>query len=456
MKRSQRYSQNYRVLMQARQWILFVVVLLVAGPGVLSAQVEQCDAEVNAEALGGPIFLVNEPIRISANIGAGDVTGGDENYLDISTFGFLLDCSGDDTYPSCTAQGNTVIYANDITTDCKDSAGDDVVFDAVVNGDRVDFTANSGLPVRNFANTTCNVQFDVVVTALADDNPGDTIVQILGWLSQDGVCDNGLNASGSSSVSFDISARRAQFRVTKDFTDDNPASVDVHLSCNTGLPLDQSKTISEFDGGVTFVVNSYDAGELDCHVTENPVPAGYTESYAAGTVDGVADTISDDENGCHYLDVIDGTFTCVVTDTVDETAITVHKEWIGDFEENDISQYASADWTCYNTRQSPSGDAGTFGGGLEFNGDSSDNIEGLYPHYDGTSYCTVTENGVDDAVETDDSDCSSVAVTLGTNNECTIYNTLFLEGIPTLSQYGMALLALLMLTAGLLGVRRVV
>jgi hypothetical protein len=43
---------------------------------------------------------------------------------------------------------------------------------------------------------------------------------------------------------------------------------------------------------------------------------------------------------------------------------------------------------------------------------------------------------------------------VGENASCTIYNTVFFEGIPTLSQYGMAILALLMLGAGFVGFRR--
>ena len=37
---------------------------------------------------------------------------------------------------------------------------------------------------------------------------------------------------------------------------------------------------------------------------------------------------------------------------------------------------------------------------------------------------------------------------------CAITNTVFYEGIPTLSQYGLALLALLMLGVGFVGIRR--
>jgi len=40
------------------------------------------------------------------------------------------------------------------------------------------------------------------------------------------------------------------------------------------------------------------------------------------------------------------------------------------------------------------------------------------------------------------------------SNGCEITNTVFFEGIPTLSQYGLALMALLMLGVGMVGFRR--
>jgi hypothetical protein len=45
-------------------------------------------------------------------------------------------------------------------------------------------------------------------------------------------------------------------------------------------------------------------------------------------------------------------------------------------------------------------------------------------------------------------------VSVGHGGSCTITNTLFFEGIPTLNHYGMALMALLMLGLGVLGLRR--
>ena len=43
---------------------------------------------------------------------------------------------------------------------------------------------------------------------------------------------------------------------------------------------------------------------------------------------------------------------------------------------------------------------------------------------------------------------------VGVGDSCIIINTLFFEGIPTLNQYGMAIMALLMLGIGMLGFRR--
>jgi hypothetical protein len=47
-------------------------------------------------------------------------------------------------------------------------------------------------------------------------------------------------------------------------------------------------------------------------------------------------------------------------------------------------------------------------------------------------------------------------VSVGSGDSCTITNTVFFEGIPTLNQYGMAIMALLMLGMGFVGFRRFV
>ncbi|HMB58569.1 MAG TPA: IPTL-CTERM sorting domain-containing protein [Xanthomonadales bacterium] len=73
------------------------------------------------------------------------------------------------------------------------------------------------------------------------------------------------------------------------------------------------------------------------------------------------------------------------------------------------------------------------------------------------SNCWVVETVYDSGVEVDN-DCGfdSLQISAGVGGSCLITNTVFFEGIPTLSQYGMAILALLMLGLGFVGFRRFV
>jgi len=63
------------------------------------------------------------------------------------------------------------------------------------------------------------------------------------------------------------------------------------------------------------------------------------------------------------------------------------------------------------------------------------------------------ESNDDNVVDTENG-CGEFRVYPGDEHECEIVNTVFFEGIPTLNQYGMAILALLMLGAGFAGFRR--
>ena len=67
-----------------------------------------------------------------------------------------------------------------------------------------------------------------------------------------------------------------------------------------------------------------------------------------------------------------------------------------------------------------------------------------------------TERVFTDAVEIDNPCRNDQSLTIGETAHCTLTNTVFFEGIPTLSRYGLALLALLMLGVGLIGFRRLV
>jgi len=268
---------------------------------------------------------------------------------------------------------------------------------------------------------------------------------------------------------------RATFAVTKVFTDGNPGEVDVTLSCNTGLILDQTKTISA-DSGVVFVVTDYTDGALNCELTEEPV-AGYTASYFDGS--------STNSTGCEFEQVPwGGQYTCVVTNEVDPVDIVVTKEWVfeGPSSGNGISQEYELTLWCdaeivggYNPyeqmQDAPSGGGSQYCGKIKVLADAQQ--EQIYdwctywqgngpdvftaeviPEYPGSN-CYVTEYVYDAGVEIENG-CKDLSVSAGVGDSCTITNTIFYEGIPTLSQYGVALLALLMLGMGFIGFRRFV
>ncbi len=269
----------------------------------------------------------------------------------------------------------------------------------------------------------------------------------------------------------------ASFNVRKEFSDGpNPTEVDVTISCNTGLPLIQSQTISE-TRDVTFIVKSFETGELDCNITEDlsdPALAGYTPHYYKEQSEVW------DADSCEYSDVKGGDeYYCSIVNTVDPVPVEITKDWIIDGMGGDqVDQHFELTLYCANghidggypedpTVKGPAqvecGPADTaFGKGgnkvpyescleLEGNGDSSFTPE-VIPDWPG-AHCWVVETVYDDSVEVDN-DCGDINVSHGEGDSCLITNTVFFEGIPTLSQYGMAIMALLMLGVGLVGFRR--
>jgi hypothetical protein len=252
------------------------------------------------------------------------------------------------------------------------------------------------------------------------------------------------------------SLNRATFLVYKDFTDDNPGAVDVHISCNTGLPLDQTKSITE-GVPVEFVIENYDPNvlALNCDISET-VPAGYAVSYFATTApSGFAggDVFSEDD-GCFYEDVRNGTFTCEITNTPIPVEVEVCKEWVYNASsDDDISDEFTVRLQCNAVIEDGyEVDEGIWRKSWNSDGEGCQ-IFTVHPEYGGNS-CTASEDVYDSAVESDDSDCSGLEIDIAQGAECTIVNTVFFEGIPTLNQYGLALLALLMLGVGFVGFRR--
>lgn len=262
----------------------------------------------------------------------------------------------------------------------------------------------------------------------------------------------------------------AGFAVNKRFMDQN--SIDgatFTLSCNTGLPLEQTITV-DADGGnyedlyVKFIVRDFESGTLDCELTEQ-VPTGYEASYSCDGESACSAGSNSPldayfQGPCSFTDVeLDDDNICFIRNYVAPVDVEVTKLWIDENPQFEGPTNAQMAWACVNARSSGNDlSLGTEEGFLEFQLPEQTLAFDVYPNFDPAqpTVCTVTEQfpGFDSDIESNDDDCESQAVSLGNGAACTVTNTRLYPGIPTLDQYGKLLLALLMLSAGLLAFRR--
>lgn len=262
----------------------------------------------------------------------------------------------------------------------------------------------------------------------------------------------------------------ARFTVTKRFMDQNNIrNVRFTLSCNTGLPLEQSITVQRpggpyQDAEITFVVTDFESGALDCQLREQ-VPTGYEASYScdgesncsAGTPSPVDPYFT---GPCEFTDVEQGDENlCFIRNYVRPVDVEVTKLWIDENQQFQGPTNAEMAWACVNARSS--GDdlsLGTEEGFLSFQLPEQTEPFSVYPNFDPAqpTVCTVMEEfpGFDSDIESDDSDCDGLEVSLGSGAACTVVNTRLYPGIPTLSDYGKLLLVILILGTALMAARR--
>lgn len=173
------------------------------GSGQALAQDRSCNSDIDMTVLGSGPFFLDEALRVSADIGAGQIRSG--TYLEIPAFGFALNCHIGQGFANCTSEGNTVEFLGNMETNCLDSAGNPVEL-VVPESNVIPMTTKSGLPIRTPANTQCNVQFDIAIRELAPE--GDRlIVEAMGWPIAGfptSTCDNGLTSSASATMGFQI------------------------------------------------------------------------------------------------------------------------------------------------------------------------------------------------------------------------------------------------------------
>lgn len=231
----------------------------------------------------------------------------------------------------------------------------------------------------------------------------------------------------------------ATFSVSKSFQDGNPATVPVSITCNSGLPLEQSFDISE-SRGVAFVLTSFNSGDPDCTIVEE-TPAGYEANYIGGDNGPSAD-------GCEFLGVQQGDqLKCLIENNVVPVTVTVAATWPVPAFPSDVAQVGSVSLDCSNVA------GGENYWEWDVDGEGSFEAEVL-PSYDGSTECTVAYSAEASAVEA--SGCEEpIQVNTGdAETGCTVEFTVFFEGIPTLDSYGLAVMALLFLGVGFVGFRR--
>jgi len=144
-------------------------------------------------------------------------------------------------------------------------------------------------------------------------------------------------------------------------------------------------------------------------------------------------------------------------DTPEVVALTVSKEWL--YSDPDLvgPDTARMRLDCHDVL--PGGDGELYGGNnmiwqWDITGDDS-RTANIYPNGTGNTFCYVTELNQSSEVELTSGCEWGVAVDYGgADQSCTVINTVFLEGIPTLNQYGLLLFALLMLSTGTVALRR--
>jgi hypothetical protein len=239
----------------------------------------------------------------------------------------------------------------------------------------------------------------------------------------------------------------ARFRVTKVFTDLREDEVEVTLTCNSGVPLQQSFTIAGGDpDGVTFVVTNIPDSGADCDVTESGGPDGYS-------------AVLNDGDGCSWASVTGGLYTCEIVNEPGPAEYTVSLDWIvPDAGAEEPTYDVDVTITCLSDILSLDGSdllvptdelLVTLGDG--------DSAVVTVDTTDGSTECSASQSVTQSGVEAQGSPgCSSADLSAGGSASCSFTNTVFFEGIPTLSQYGMAIMVLLMLGVGFVGFRRFV
>ena len=243
---------------------------------------------------------------------------------------------------------------------------------------------------------------------------------------------------------------------TVDFTDSNAEEmITVDFSCNDGNnPVNQTML---GDGDSFRHPNDGMADTFVCTVTGSDINENYSVTY------------NGDADPCEFTAADLGEtneVTCAILAAPDGATITVTKNWdITGAGGESVSEVATivataapgvlvgGDYCDENGGMMPLAPAMEECVYLYFDGDGDEQSVSVNTTVDGATVTFEEMNG-DSSIEVTN-DCGAVEVFPGDDVECSFTNTVFFEGIPTLSQYGLAIMALLMLGVGFIGFRRI-
>ncbi|MEE4219264.1 MAG: IPTL-CTERM sorting domain-containing protein [Xanthomonadales bacterium] len=233
-------------------------------------------------------------------------------------------------------------------------------------------------------------------------------------------------AMAQSTVTFDVGV---EFEGLTDLQAEG-LMVEATVTCNAGIPLSSSAMVGQADADrVAFSVTEFTPGT--CDVTFADVP------YAGWDYDG--------DPSCLGLTADAECTAMVVVVPVD---FVVSVDWdISEDADPGVGNGAMVEIMCdgpdtYTSTTLPAGPGST--------NPVMVTVTGIVP----PANCTAELTNVGSAVDANDCD---IDVDVGdAGGACTITATAFYEGIPTLSQYGMAIMVLLMLGVGFVGFRRFV
>ncbi|MCH7506814.1 MAG: IPTL-CTERM sorting domain-containing protein [Proteobacteria bacterium] len=271
----------------------------------------------------------------------------------------------------------------------------------------------------------------------------------------------GLAMAGHSTATYDV---RLNFNPNT-----GAPETTANIQCTIGVPIaDAIANLGNNDLNKPFDPVTYDAQGIDVCVVTVVAVEGYTPTYTATVSSGAALISGGINSPCSFQPGEDAQeFSCAVVMNGTVGTFKVTKNWAnvdvgGDSVDGSYSMELACDKAIIGTGGTsvvnPVSDTDLQGNDtrtwtqtttstLTFIVDVS--TTGILPN------CWATEDVADSSVESD-GNCGSREIGLGGFSECVITNTVFFEGIPTLNQYGLAIMALLMLGVGFVGFRRFV